>query len=134
MSGLNKAQIIGNVGSIETKEGKSGMKICNISIATSKKKQDGSQETEWHRIVLFDKIAGIAERYVQKGHKLYVEGSLKTEKYQDKDGIERQITKIIGHTIELLEKRDDTQPQQNRPVSQQSYVNKDIPFDDDIPF
>lgn len=134
MSGLNKAQIIGNVGSIETKEGKSGIKICNISIATSKKKQDGSQETEWHRIVLFDKIAGIAEQYVRKGHKLYVEGSLKTEKYQDKDGIERQITKIIGHTIELLEKRDDTQPQQNRPVSQQSYVNKDIPFDDDIPF
>jgi single-strand DNA-binding protein len=134
MSGLNKVQIIGNVGSIETKEGKSGMKICNISIATSKKKKDNTFDTEWHKCVLFDKVAEIAERYVQKGHKLYVEGSLKTEKYQDKEGIERQSTKIIVNTIELLERRDDSQPQQNYRPAQQAYENKAIPFDDDIPF
>jgi single-strand DNA-binding protein len=134
MSGLNKAQIIGNVGSIETKDGKSGMKICNLSIATSKQKQDGSEEVEWHRIVLFGKVAEIAERYVQKGHKLYVEGSLKTEKYSDKEGIERQATKIIGNVIHLLERRDGSQSQQSHRPAQQSYENKAAPFDDDIPF
>ena len=133
MAGLNKAQLIGNVGSIETKEGKSGMKICNLSIATSKKKQDGTFETEWHKCVLFGKVAEVAERYVQKGHKLYVEGSLKTEKYADKEGIERQTTKIIGHTIELLEKKDSShESTPSGPAA--SYENKSIPFDDDIPF
>lgn len=107
--GLNKCMIIGNVGNCETQEGKT--KITRLSVATSEKWKDKTtgqdkELTEWSRIVLFGKLAEIAELYIKKGSKVYIEGKLRTTKYTDKSGVDRWSTDIIAHEMQLLDKKE----------------------------
>ena len=103
--GVNKVILVGNLGADpETRYTASGSAICTIRIATSeawKDKQTGEQQerTEWHRIKFFGRLAEIAGEYLKKGRQVYVEGSLRTDKYTDKEGIERYTTDIIANEM-----------------------------------
>lgn len=146
--GVNKVIIVGNLGADpEVRYLPSGGAVANISVATSdswKDKETGqSQErTEWHRIVFFGRLAEIAGEYLRKGSKVYVEGSLRTNKWQDKTtGADRYSTDIIGAVMQMLDSRGGGQasPSYEAPSSagsQPSY-EQSAPaqhFDDDIPF
>ena len=108
MASVNKAIIVGNLGKDpEVRYTASGEAICNITVATSdtwKDKATGEKKeaTEWHRISFFGKLAEIAGQYLKKGSQVYVEGSLRTRKYTDKDGIEKFATEIRGETMQML--------------------------------
>ena len=106
--GINKVILVGNLGADpETRYSANGGAITTIRIATSeswKDKQTGqSQErTEWHRVKFFGRLAEIAGEYLRKGRQVYVEGSLRTDKYTDKDGVERYTTDIIANEMQML--------------------------------
>jgi single-strand DNA-binding protein len=133
MSGVNKVIIVGNCGKDpETKYLPSGGAVTNISIATSeswKDKQTGEkkEQTEWHNIVFFNRLAEIAAEYLKKGSSVYVEGKLKTDKY-DKDGVTHYSTKVIANQMQMLGKSG--QPVQKQQPSPQSEEG----FDDDLGF
>lgn len=100
---VNKCLIIGNVGQQpETKVSQNNTQIANFSIATQTQAKDKEAKTEWHRVTAFGKLAEIVENYVQKGSQVYVEGRLQTDKFQDKEGNDKQVTKIIANQIQLL--------------------------------
>jgi len=109
--GINKVILIGNIGGDpETRYLPSGGAVTNITVATSeswKDKQSGqSQErTEWHRVVFFNRLAEIAGEYLRKGSKVYIEGSLRTRKWQDKDGQDRYTTEIVANEMQMLDSR-----------------------------
>lgn len=106
--GINKVILVGNVGGDpDVKYMPSGSAITNISIATSeswKDKQTGQQQerTEWHRVVFFNRLAEIAGEYLRKGQQVYVEGSLRTRKWQDNNGNDRYTTEIVGNEMQML--------------------------------
>ena len=106
--GINKVILVGNLGADpETRYSTSGSAITQIRIATSeswKDKQTGEQQerTEWHRVKFFGRLAEIAGEYLRKGSQVYVEGSLRTDKYTDKDGIERYSTDIVANEMQML--------------------------------
>ena len=112
MASVNKVILIGNLGrDPETRYAPSGGAICNVSIATTRNWKDKAsgekrEETEWHRVVFYDRLAEIAGEYLKKGRPVYVEGRLKTRKWQDKDGQERFTTEIIAEEMQLLGSRD----------------------------
>ena len=105
-NGLNRVTLIGNLGSDpEQKSLQSGNSVCTFNIATTEYYLKGGEQverTEWHRIVFFGKLAVIAGEYLSKGSNIYVEGSLRTEKWEDRDGNKRQTTKIIGSKLIML--------------------------------
>jgi len=109
--GINKVILVGNLGADpETRYTAAGMAITSIRIATSeswKDKNTGEQQekTEWHRIKFFGRVAEIAGEYLKKGSQVYVEGKLRTDKYTDKDGIERYSTDIIADEMQMLGSR-----------------------------
>lgn len=106
--GVNKVILVGNLGTDpETRYTQSGSAITTIKIATSESwtdKQSGEKQerTEWHRVKFFGKLAEIAGEYLKKGRQVYVEGSLRTDKYTDKDGIERYTTDVIADQMQML--------------------------------
>jgi single-strand DNA-binding protein len=106
--GVNKVILVGNLGADpETRYSASGSAITSIRIATSeqwKDKQTGENQerTEWHRVKFFGRLAEIAGEYLRKGRQVYIEGSLRTDKYTDKDGIERYSTDIIANEMQML--------------------------------
>lgn len=127
---MNRAELIGNVGSITINDVNS-VKVANISLATNErgfKTKDGKEvpeRTEWHNIVLWRGLAEIAEKYITKGTKLFVEGKLQTRDYE-KDGIKFRATSIIATNIELL----GSKPQSEAPVD----APEPVPFtEQDIP-
>ncbi len=141
--GVNKVILVGNLGKDpEVRYLPSGSAVTNLNIATSqtwKDKQTGAQQerTEWHRVVIFNRLAEIAAEYLKKGAKVYIEGSLRTQKWQDKNGADRYTTEIVANEMQMLDSRgsntstadivmDDTQPEHS-PVTADG-------FDDDIPF
>ena len=163
MASVNKVILVGNCGrDPEVRYLPSGSAICNVSIATSSRRKDkGSgesiEDTQWHRIVFFDRLAEIAGEYLKKGRSVYVEGRLKYGKYTDKDGIERNTVDIVATEMQLLGGRDggdggggggggyadegDSRPQRSapaprapspKPPSKSSTGFDDM--DDDIPF
>lgn len=150
--GVNKVIIVGNLGQDpETKYSASGAAITNISVATSevwKDKQTGQaqEKTEWHRIVLFNRLAEVAGEYLRKGSKVYVEGKLKTRKWKDQSGQDRYTTEIIAEELQMLDSRGDGQGgnQQSNAGRQQSAQSPRAPApqqdpqmfdqDSDIPF
>lgn len=163
--GLNKAMIIGNLGADpETRYMPSGTAVVNLNIATTetwRDKQTGEQRerTEWHKVVLFARLAEIAAEYLKKGSKIYVEGSLKTRKWQDRNGNDRYTTEIIASDLQMLDSKGggqsgqnrsggsnysdwgEQQQNQNQNQNQQQAastgpesVNLDTDFDDDVPF
>ena len=111
MASINKVIIIGNLGKDpEVRYMPSGSAICNVTVATSrqwKNKESGekNEETEWHRVALFDRQAEIAGEYLKKGSSVYFEGRLKTRKWTDKEGVERYSTEIIADVMQLLGSR-----------------------------
>jgi single-strand DNA-binding protein len=106
--GVNKVILIGNLGADpETRAMPSGSTVANLRIATSeswKDKTSGEQQerTEWHRVALFGRLAEIASEYLRKGSQVYIEGSLRTRKWQDKQGQERYSTEIVGNELQML--------------------------------
>ena len=104
---INIAQVLGRVGKMDTKTTQTGMKITNLSLVTSKKYMKDGQKAEkinWHNIVLFQKLAEIAEKYVAVGDLLYIQGEMETSKYTAKDGQEKTKTCIIGNDLKLMPK------------------------------
>ncbi|GAB4117881.1 MAG: hypothetical protein Fur0014_19290 [Rubrivivax sp.] len=112
MASVNKVILIGNLGrDPEVRYAPSGSAICNVTIATTrnwKSKDSGErqEETEWHRVVFYDRLAEIAGEYLRKGRPVYVEGRLKTRKWTDKDGVEKYTTEIIADQMQLLGSRE----------------------------
>jgi single-strand DNA-binding protein len=112
MASVNKVILIGNLGrDPEVRYLPSGSAICNVTIATSRQWKDKTsgerqEETEWHRVTFFDRLAEIAGEYLKKGRPVYVEGRLKTRKYTDKDGVEKYTTDIIATEMQLLGGRE----------------------------
>ena len=106
--GVNKVILVGNLGADpEVKYTAGGTAVCTLSVATSeswKDKQTGEQQdrTEWHRVKMFGRLAEIAGEYLKKGRQIYVEGSLRTDKYTDKEGVQRYSTDIIGNEMQML--------------------------------
>ncbi len=109
--GINKVILVGNLGNDpEHRVLPSGGAVTNISIATSetwKDKNTGQQQerTEWHRVVFFNRLAEIAAEYLRKGSKVYVEGALRTRKWQDQSGQDRYTTEIVGNEMQMLDSR-----------------------------
>ena len=115
MASINKAIIVGNLGrDPETRyTAYGGTAITSLSVATTRRYRnaDGQtvNETEWHRIVLFSRLAEIAKDYLRKGSLVYIEGRIRTRRYQAKDGTDRYATEIIGETLQLLDRRQSDQ-------------------------
>jgi single-strand DNA-binding protein len=140
--GINKVILVGNLGNDPDVRYTSGEKcVTNISVATSeawKDKNTGEQQerVEWHRVVFFGRLAEIAGEYLKKGSQVYVEGKLRTEKYE-KDGVERYSTKIYADTMQMLGGRSGESSSGERPASRgraeapaadENFVDDDIPF------
>lgn len=155
MASLNKVILIGNLGrDPETRYAPSGDAICNVTIATTetwKDKQSGEkrEQTEWHRVVFFGRLAEIAAQYLRKGSQVYLEGRLQTRKWQDKDGQDRYTTEIRADEMKMLggrpqdsgdsSGRHSDRPQQQSSAPRQSQSSQSGgsgfgDFDDDIPF
>jgi len=150
--GVNKVILIGNLGKDpEVRYMPSGSAVTNISIATSeswKDKQTGDKQerTEWHNVVFFNRLAEIAGEYLKKGSKVYVEGSLRTRKWQDKNtGQDRYTTEIVANEMQMLDSRggsDSYQGGGSGAYSKPDVAESRAPametagddFDDDIPF
>jgi len=147
MAGVNKVILVGNLGNDpEIRNTNNGGTVATLSVATSeswKDKNTGQKQerTEWHRVVIFGKVAEIAQQYLKKGSKVYIEGQLKTNKWQDKSGQDRYTTEVVvsgfGGSMQMLDSRSDSgqnqnQPQQNQQQNQQPQQQAE--FDEDIPF
>lgn len=133
MSGVNKVILLGNLGrDPETRFMPNGGAVSNLAIATSetwKDKQTGEQKekTEWHRVVMFGKLAEIADQYLKKGSKVYIEGQLQTRKWQNQQGQDQYTTEIVvqgfNGTMQMLDRNPNAQgsaPNQNQAAPQQS--------------
>lgn len=130
--GVNKVILVGNLGGDpEVRYMPNGNAVTNVTVATSeswKDKQTGQQQerTEWHRVVFFNRLAEIAGEYLRKGTKVYVEGSLRTRKWQDQSGADRYTTEIVGSEMQMLDSRGGNndggyqQPQQGYAQPQQA--------------
>ena len=126
MRGVNKVIIVGNTGNDpEVSQFQNGGSVATIAVATSEKyqnKQTGEwvENTEWHRVKAFGKLAEIIAQYVRKGTPVYIEGKLKTDKYTDKNGIERYATNIIADQMQMLGGKGDNAQQNNGGYQQQN--------------
>jgi single-strand DNA-binding protein len=160
MASVNKVILVGNCGrDPEVRYAPSGTAICNISVATSSRRKDKAsgesiEDTQWHRVTFYDRLAEIAGEYLKKGRPVYVEGRLKYGKYTDKDGIERNTVDIVATEMQLLGGREGmgggadegggNAPQRSAPPQQRSAPPAQRPaaksstgfddMDDDIPF
>jgi single-strand DNA-binding protein len=163
MASVNKVILIGNLGrDPEVRYAPSGAAICNVTIATSRQWKDKTsgerqEETEWHRVVFYDRLAEIAGEYLKKGRSVYVEGRLKTRKWTDKDGVDKYTTEVIADQMQMLGSREGmggaagteegdegaravqarpmrpAAPAASRPPAAKSSTGFDA-MDDDIPF
>ncbi len=142
--GINKVILIGNLGADpEVRHSQSGTAMATISLATSsswKDKQSGDMQerTEWHRVVVFNRLAEIVGEYLRKGSKVYIEGSLRTRKWQDKTGVERYTTEIVANEMQMLDGRSNGMGAKEPMMAENSSSAHEAPmndsFDDDIPF
>lgn len=147
MASVNKVILVGNLGADpEIRHTSSGDLVCTLSVATSEKFKNRNGElqtaTEWHKVVLFRRLAEIATQYLRKGSSAYFEGQLKTSKWTDKNGLERDRTEIEVNDLKLLD-RQDSQSKAIMPVvaakervvsSKTSYQPVFVEDDSDIPF
>ncbi len=146
--GVNKVILVGNLGKDpETKYMPSGDCVCNFSIATTESWKDKSsgekiEKTEWHNIVMFRRLAEVAGEYLRKGSQVYIEGKLKTRKWQDKSGADRWTTEIEAREMQMLGARGGNAGM-DAPAQQQSAPPSASPrapqsggpdYEDDIPF
>lgn len=152
--GVNKVILVGNLGKDpEVRYLPNGGAVANITLATSESWRDKAtgeqkEQTEWHRVVLFGKLAEVAGEYLRKGSKVYIEGQLRTRKWTDQSGVEKYTTEVlvnVGGVMQMLggkqggneqgsSPRNNSQ-QRNQPAQQQSHHSEPpMDFDDDIPF
>lgn len=144
MAGVNKVILVGNLGKdpeIRTLE--SGVKVARFSVATTESYNDRNtgqrvDQTEWHNIVLWRGLAEIAEKYLRKGNQVYIEGKLQTRSYQDKDGITKYSTEVVGQNMNMLGGRSTTNEASYEPSNQSTAPPAkpvDLPEEtDDLPF
>ena len=147
--GINKVILIGNLGADpETRYMPSGGAVTNIRMATSESWKDRNtgetqERTEWHRVVFFNKLGEIAGEYLKKGSKVYIEGSLRTRKWQGQDGQDRYTTEIVANEMQMLDSRGSGgstgfEPERAaQPAAAPAAASASAPdadFDDDIPF
>ena len=143
--GVNKVILVGNLGQKpDMKYTQSNTAVANLSLATSeswKDKDSGdlNTKTEWHRVVYFGKLAEIAEQYLVKGSKLYVEGKLQTRKWQDQAGNDRYTTEVLGQELTMLDSRGESSGssyESNNTSVKEENVNQDNGefSEEDIPF
>ena len=139
---VNKVILVGNLGrDPEVRSMQSGGRVCNLSIATSESWSDKAsgerkEKTEWHRVVIFnDNLVGVAERYLRKGSKVYLEGQLETRKWTDQAGVEKYTTEVVLRPyrgeLTLLDGRSDAQPEQKAVAGP---APGDNDFNDEVPF
>jgi single-strand DNA-binding protein len=153
--GINKVILVGNLGTDpEVRYMPNGNAVTNVSLATSsswKDRETGEQHerTEWHRVVFFNRLAEIAGEYLKKGSKVYIEGSIRTRKWQDKNGMDRYTTEIVAGEMQMLDSKggssnysggqqstatpNEPAPELNQAESSPASTNTED-FDDDIPF
>ncbi len=139
--GINKVILVGNLGrDPELRFTQSGTAVANLSIATSEtwnnKEGQKQERTEWHRVVLWDKLAEIAQKYLSKGRQVYLEGRLQTRVWKDNDGNKRYTTEIRGDQLVMLGGKGE-QPQAQTNISPPTGEAELEPFqatDDDVPF
>lgn len=163
MASVNRVTLIGNLGrDPEVRYTPNGAAVANVSIATTRNWKDKNsgdrvEETEWHRVVFYDRLAEIAGEYLKKGRPVYIEGRLKTRKWQDKDGRDNYTTEIVAESLQLLGDRQgggqqdggedrprqgsgrqssqrQQQGQQQRPANRQTGTGFDDMDDSDVPF
>ena len=165
MASINKVILIGNLGrDPEVRYTPNGNAVCNVSVATTrtwknKDSGDRAEETEWHRVVFYDLLAEIAGEYLKKGRSVYVEGRLKTRKWQDKEGKDQYTTEVIADNMQMLGGREgmgsssssgdeegggyQERPQRSAPAARPAPASRPAPqksstgfdsMDDDIPF
>lgn len=156
MASVNKVILVGNLGrDPEVRYSPDGAAICNLSIATTSQWKDKSsgerrEETEWHRVVLYNRLAEVAGEYLKKGRQVYIEGRLKTRKWQDKDtGADRYSTEVVGDQMQMLGGRGGGESEGNEQPSSSSVQQRNprsaaqqpqstgaslAEMDDDIPF
>lgn len=148
MRGVNKVILIGHLGQDpDVKFMPSGTAVANLSLATDESYKDKNtgnkvEKTEWHRLAMFGKLAEIAGEYLKKGAPVYIEGSLRTRKYQAKDGSDRYSTEIVVAELRMLGGKPGEQasarqsPSSSRPAGKPKREpgRDDEPLDDDIPF
>jgi len=141
---LNKAILIGNLGADpEIRSTNSGTRVATLSIATSRQwtnRSSGQQEekTEWHRVVCWDKLADIIERYVKKGDRVYIEGQIEYRKYEDRDGVTKWSTEIRARELIMLggSGRDTytDAPSRSEGPEDSEFSNQAVAGEDDLPF
>ena len=131
---INKVILIGHVGGTPNVRTAGDNKVANFALATTEKFKD-REETEWHNVAVWGKLADVIEKYVDKGSQLYVEGRIKTEKYT-KDGQDKYITRIVASAIQLLGKKETQteQPAQTQPRTTSPLPPAGEPDDNDLPF
>lgn len=157
MASVNKVILVGNLGrDPEVRYSADGNAICNISIATTSNWKDKAtgerrEETEWHRVVMYNRLAEIAGEYLRKGRPIYVEGRLRTRKWQNKEGQDQYTTEVIADQMQMLGGRDGggsdgggydapanrpaSRPQTQRPAAPAAGGSSNLgDLDDDIPF
>lgn len=143
--GVNKVILVGNLGQKpDMKYTQSNTAVANLSLATSESWKDKDSgdlktKTEWHKVVYFGKLAEIAEQYLDKGSKVYVEGKLQTRKWQDKAGNDRYTTEVLGQELTMLDSRGDSSGssfENNNSGMSEEDVNQDNGefSEEDIPF
>jgi single-strand DNA-binding protein len=142
--GINKAIIVGTLGNDpDVKHTASGSTVCNISVATNESWKDKTtgetvERTEWHRVVIFGKLADIAAQYLKKGSQAYFEGKIQTRKWQDQSGADRYTTEIVANDMQMLGGKHDSgqgqQSHQSKPAQSAPAAGMPDDFTDDIPF
>jgi single-strand DNA-binding protein len=147
MASVNKAILVGNLGKDpEIRRTQDGRAICNLTVATSESWRDKAtgerkEKTEWHRVVIFSEgLVKVAEQYLKKGSKVYLEGQIQTRKWMDKDGVDKYSTEVVlqgfNASLVMLDSRksdddaDDTPP----PVKTKAKAKVEADMDDEIPF
>ena len=135
MSGVNKVILLGNLGKDpEVRRLDDGRAVANFSLATSETYKNKSGEkvtnTEWHNIVLWSPLADIAENYLKKGSQVYIEGKISNRSYEDKDGVKKYISEVVGREITLLGRPPEQQDNTQNNLSE----NKNNSDEDDLPF
>ena len=146
MASVNKVILIGNCGrDAEVRHLPSGQPVANVSLATTTRRKDRTtgemvEDTQWHRITFYERLAEVARDYAKKGRAIYVEGRLKYGKYTDNQGVERNTVDIIATDLTLLGSREEGQAAQSQPAAQQRPAQRQAAqqaqddLDDDIPF
>jgi len=142
MAGVNKVILVGNLGKDpEVRHLENGTAVANFTIATSEsyKDREGNRvdQTEWHNVVVWRKLAEIAENYLKKGSQIYLEGKLRTRSWEDQQGNKRYTTEVVADTFTMLGKKEDSSnPQNSFTPSNNSSTSKQekLEEEDDLPF